>query len=148
VFVMWQSGFEPTLIKWVLIFRSDAIGSSQGGAYEAEPNLCKQVQNFAAHGMAGIFIILSGLVLYYYLNMSERKDSNIVFENVCQKAKSRFQIIQDRLLTLPSWLIVSIIAIFLLLIFCIVPFLLIDIFNQWCKLLPGFFNAMSPGICP
>lgn len=30
---------EPTLIKWVLIFRCDAIGSSQGGAYEAEPNL-------------------------------------------------------------------------------------------------------------
>jgi len=43
-------------IKRVLHFKCDAIGVSQGEANEMEPILCKQVQNFAAHGMAGNLI--------------------------------------------------------------------------------------------
>jgi hypothetical protein len=37
------------------ICSGDAIGFGQGGASEAKPNLRKQVQNCAAHGMAGTF---------------------------------------------------------------------------------------------
>jgi len=36
------------------ICSGDAIGFGQGGASEAKPDLRKQVQNCAAHGMAGI----------------------------------------------------------------------------------------------
>jgi hypothetical protein len=37
------------------ICSGDAIGFGQGGASGARPDLRKQVQNCAAHGMAGIF---------------------------------------------------------------------------------------------
>jgi hypothetical protein len=53
-----------------------------------------------------------------------------------------------RLQQLPAWMVVSIIAILFIILFCLIPFLLIDITNQWCNLFPGFFNSMSPGICP
>jgi len=41
----------------VFTFRCNAIGLGQGGAYEEEPILRKQVQNCVAHGMAGSFLI-------------------------------------------------------------------------------------------
>jgi hypothetical protein len=80
--------------------------------------------------------------------MNERKEKTVVSENESQNEKSRLRMLQDRFLRLPAWLIVSILSISLLVIFCLIPFLLIDTFNQWCNLFPGFFNAMSPGICP
>lgn len=80
--------------------------------------------------------------------MKEKKETNYSEENAQLEAKGMFQLLRDRFFQLPAWLVVSIIAIFFLILFCIVPFLFIDIFNQWCNLFPGFFNAMSPGICP
>ncbi len=80
--------------------------------------------------------------------MKERKDSDLSAEKSRLEVKSRIQLLRNGFFQLPAWLIVSIIAIFFLLLFCIIPFLFIDIFNQWCNLFPGFFNAMSPGICP
>jgi hypothetical protein len=51
--VMRHPGFEPTLFKGVPTYHYDAIGSGQGGVLEEEPNLRRQVQNFAAHGTVG-----------------------------------------------------------------------------------------------
>ena len=48
---------------------SDAIGLSQGEADGREPNLLLQVQNFAAHDMAGLFV-LNSLILS--LNILDR----------------------------------------------------------------------------
>ncbi len=44
-----------TPIKDLIIYARDAIGESQGESVEAGSGLRKQVQNFAAHGMAGAF---------------------------------------------------------------------------------------------
>lgn len=80
--------------------------------------------------------------------MKEKKETNSSEQNDLMETKSKFQLLRDRFFQLPAWLIVSILAIFFLILFCVIPFLFIDIFNQWCNLFPGFFNAMSPGICP
>ena len=48
----------------------------------------------------------------------------------------------------PTWLILLIITLGFLIIFCLVPFLLIEFTNQWCNLFSGFFNAIIPGVCP
>lgn len=80
--------------------------------------------------------------------MKEKKETNSSEQNDLLETKSKFQLLQDRFFQLPVWLIVSIMAIFFLILFCLIPFLFIDIFNQWCNLFPGFFNSMSPGICP
>jgi len=48
---------------------------------------------------------------------------------------------------LPRWQIVLIIALFFLIIFCLIPILIIESTNQWCHLFSGFFNTISPGIC-
>lgn len=50
--------------------------------------------------------------------------------------------------SLPTWAVILFIAIGFFLIFCLVPFVIIEATDQWCNLFSGFFNAMSPGICP
>jgi len=49
---------------------------------------------------------------------------------------------------LPPWLIVTILSLFFLLLFCVLPLILVDLTNNWCNLFSGFFNAIRPGICP
>ena len=49
---------------------------------------------------------------------------------------------------LPSWLIILVIALAFLVFFCFIPFIIIEVSNQWCNLFSGFFNALSPGACP
>ena len=49
---------------------------------------------------------------------------------------------------LPSWLIILVIALTFLVFFCFIPFIIIEVSNQWCNLFSGFFNALSPGACP
>ncbi len=49
---------------------------------------------------------------------------------------------------LPSWLIILVIALAFLVFFCFIPFIIIEVSNQWCNLFSGFFNAISPGACP
>ena len=48
----------------------------------------------------------------------------------------------------PTWAIVLFIAVGFLIIFCLVPLVVIEITDQWCNLFSGFFNTISPGICP
>ena len=49
---------------------------------------------------------------------------------------------------LPSWLIILVIALAFLVFFCFIPFIIIEVSDQWCNLFSGFFNALSPGACP
>lgn len=55
---------------------------------------------------------------------------------------------QSVLNKLPTWLIILIIALAFLVIFCFIPFIVIEVTNQWCNLFSGFFNAISHGACP
>lgn len=48
----------------------------------------------------------------------------------------------------PSWVVILIIALAFLVIFCFIPFIVIELTNQWCNLFSGFFNVISPGVCP
>ncbi len=48
----------------------------------------------------------------------------------------------------PTWVIVAMIVIGFIIIFCIVPIVIIESTDQWCNLFAGFFNAISPGVCP
>lgn len=34
------------------------------------------------------------------------------------------------------------------LVFCVIPWIIIDITNSYCLFLPGVFNAIQPGVCP
>ncbi len=48
----------------------------------------------------------------------------------------------------PAWAIVAMIVIGFIIVFCIVPLVIVETTNQWCNLFSGFFNAISPGVCP
>lgn len=48
----------------------------------------------------------------------------------------------------PTWAIVLLIAVGFLIVFCLIPFVIIEVTDQWCNLFSGFFNAISPGVCP
>ena len=48
----------------------------------------------------------------------------------------------------PTWVIILIAALVFFVIFCVIPLIVIEVTNQWCNLFAGFFNSMSPGICP
>ncbi len=64
------------------------------------------------------------------------------------KEKTSQKSISERIKVLPSWLIVTLIALIFIVIFCVIPLIIIEVSNQWCNLFSGFFNAISPGICP
>jgi pSer/pThr/pTyr-binding forkhead associated (FHA) protein len=48
----------------------------------------------------------------------------------------------------PTWVIILFIALAFLVVFCVIPLIVIEASNQWCNLFAGFFNSMSPGVCP
>jgi len=48
----------------------------------------------------------------------------------------------------PTWIIILITALAFIVIFCVIPLIVIEATNQWCNLFAGFFNSMSPGVCP
>lgn len=47
-----------------------------------------------------------------------------------------------------GWLAALLIVIGILLIFCIIPWILIEITDSYCAIFPGIFNAIQPGVCP
>jgi pSer/pThr/pTyr-binding forkhead associated (FHA) protein len=44
-------------------------------------------------------------------------------------------------------LIVALIILGIILVFCIIPWVIVELTNSYCSLLPGFFNAIQPGSC-
>lgn len=48
----------------------------------------------------------------------------------------------------PKWAIILMIAIAFIIVFCVIPFAVIEASDQWCNLFSGFFNSVSPGVCP
>lgn len=46
------------------------------------------------------------------------------------------------------WVGILLIVGLLLLIFCVIPWIIIDITNSYCLFLPGILNAIQPGVCP
>lgn len=48
----------------------------------------------------------------------------------------------------PTWAIILLIALGFIIIFCVIPFVIIEVTDQWCSLFGNFFNAISPGVCP
>lgn len=47
-----------------------------------------------------------------------------------------------------SLVIVLLIILGVILVFCVIPWIIIDITNSYCLFLPGIFNAIQPGVCP
>jgi len=47
-----------------------------------------------------------------------------------------------------NWKIILLAALAFFIVFCVLPFVVIEVTNQWCNLFSGFFNAISPGVCP
>lgn len=47
-----------------------------------------------------------------------------------------------------GWLTAILVVIGILLVFCIIPWLIIELTNSYCALFPGIFNAIQPGVCP
>jgi len=47
-----------------------------------------------------------------------------------------------------AWVGILLIVGLLILIFCVIPWIIIDITNSYCLFLPGILNAIQPGVCP
>ena len=47
-----------------------------------------------------------------------------------------------------NWKIVLLAALAFFVVFCVLPFVVIEATDQWCNLFSGFFNSISPGVCP
>jgi pSer/pThr/pTyr-binding forkhead associated (FHA) protein len=75
----------------------------------------------------------------------EPSSNDLEEEKTNETGKKNFS---QTLSKLPTWAIVLLIALGFIVLFCIIPAILIEVTNQWCNLFSGFFNAMSPGICP
>lgn len=76
---------------------------------------------------------------------AEPELENIEIESTPHALKKNF--FQD-FSKLPTWAIVLLIALGFIILFCFIPLIFIEITNQWCNLFSGFFNAISPGVCP
>ena len=47
-----------------------------------------------------------------------------------------------------GWLTAILVVIGIVLVFCVIPWLIIELTNSYCALFPGIFNAIQPGVCP
>jgi pSer/pThr/pTyr-binding forkhead associated (FHA) protein len=47
-----------------------------------------------------------------------------------------------------AWRSILLIIVLLLLIFCVIPWIIIDVTNSYCLFLPGILNTIQPGVCP
>lgn len=47
-----------------------------------------------------------------------------------------------------TWIVIFLAALAFAVIFCVITLTIIDLTNQWCNLFSGFFNSISPGVCP
>jgi predicted component of type VI protein secretion system len=47
-----------------------------------------------------------------------------------------------------GWLVALLVVLGVLLIFCVIPWIIIEVTNSYCSLFPGIFNAVQPGVCP
>lgn len=47
-----------------------------------------------------------------------------------------------------GWLIALLIVIGILVVFCLIPWIIIEVTNSYCALFPGIFNSIQPGACP
>jgi len=47
-----------------------------------------------------------------------------------------------------TWIVVLYAALAFIVIFCVLPLMIIDLTDKWCVLFSGFFNSISPGVCP
>lgn len=47
-----------------------------------------------------------------------------------------------------GWLIALIIVLGIILLFCVIPTIIIDVTNSWCAAMPGILNMVQPGACP
>ena len=74
---------------------------------------------------------------------AEKKDKETV-KPIKEKKERKSNFLKDK----PTWLVVLISALVFIVIFCVVPLIVIEVTNQWCNLFAGFFNSMSPGVCP
>jgi len=74
----------------------------------------------------------------------------VSFEGVSEASEIQDEQEEDEgfLKRMPTWLAVLLLALIFLVIFCLIPFIVIEITNQWCNLFSGFFNAINPGVCP
>jgi pSer/pThr/pTyr-binding forkhead associated (FHA) protein len=50
--------------------------------------------------------------------------------------------------TMPNWAVILFLAVGFFILFCLIPFVVIEVTDQWCNLFSGFFNSISPGVCP
>ncbi len=54
----------------------------------------------------------------------------------------------EKLRKTPTWVLVIVIVLLFLIVFCLIPFLIIDWTDQWCSLFGTIFNQIQPGVCP
>lgn len=47
-----------------------------------------------------------------------------------------------------GWLVALLIIVGVILLFCVIPILYVDITNSWCATFPGILNSIQPGACP
>jgi len=80
--------------------------------------------------------------------ISDEFESNITPDKHVKKVIAGNKPVAKFFSTLPTWALVLFIAIGFFILFCLIPFVVIEVTDQWCNLFSGFFNAISPGICP
>jgi hypothetical protein len=49
---------------------------------------------------------------------------------------------------IPTWAVVALIAIGVIVVLCVIPIAIIDATDQWCNLFGDIFNGIQPGACP
>jgi flagellar basal body-associated protein FliL len=47
-----------------------------------------------------------------------------------------------------GWLTALLVVIAVLLVFCVIPWVIIEITDSYCSFFPGIFNSIQPGTCP
>lgn len=116
---------EKNVIEFSITIDEEEVGESQTGIKSREDSFIEEPS-------------------YGNLSTEEPLAEYIQPESLIQKQDNH----QPFYKKLPTWAFILLIALAFLVIFCLIPLFVIEITNQWCTLFSGFFNAISPGVCP
>jgi len=68
--------------------------------------------------------------------------------SLTRRVEEKITEVEKPLMERVHWVVIILAALAFIVIFCVLPLIVVEVTDQWCNLFAGYFNSISPGVCP
>ena len=68
--------------------------------------------------------------------------------SLTRRVEEKITEVEKPLMEQVHWVVIILAALAFIVIFCVLPLIVVEVTDQWCNLFAGYFNSISPGVCP